>query len=529
MTRTFILLAMTAPSAIAAGHQRLRGPIGLGTRQRAQRLLFAASRITAICCFGLLPAVALALVLYPGLLSGQAWDFRVFYEAGRDYLHGVAPYPAATLAAVVHKNVFVYPAPAAAVMAPLAVLPFWLSAVLWTVLSVAAVVSALWLVGLRDWRCFGAVFLALPLLNAIRLGTVSPILMLLLAVLWRYRDRRYVAATATACLIVLKIFLWPLLIWLLVARRGKTVASAVTLAVAVTLVAWIPIGLASLQSYPSVLGALSRYEETFSFSPTTLAIVLGSSTGVAHAAAAFLGIALLAAVALTARRDESLSFRLAIAASFALTPIVWSHYWALLFVPLALTHPRLSPAWFVAMWIPTDSLFWTRGAAFWIAAALATAVIQLDLLPNVLGVERFGSRGLRTAVGGTAVVVFSIVAINHGDSGSLHGAALRPLAGQDAFAATQFRISPTDNRICWNVWSEHVPAPSVARAIFSKSGRSFALRPFSIRPDGTSRGCSTYGAQDGPRIASLAMFGSAYRLEMSVRGQDEILAGRLRG
>jgi hypothetical protein len=56
---------------------------------------------------------------------------------------------------------------------------------------------------------------------------------------------------------------------------------------------------------------------------------------------------LAAFVWLARRGDERAAFILAIAASLALTPIVWLHYFALLAVVVAVAQPRLGYLWFV--------------------------------------------------------------------------------------------------------------------------------------------------------------------------------------
>ena len=482
--------------------------------------------------FLLLPVAALTLVLIPSVVPGVGWDFRVFFEAGHHYLHGQTPYPVASLAGVVGKNVFVYPAPAAAATAPFALLPYWVAFGIWTAGSIAAVLFALRLVGVRDWRCFGAVFLTVPLLDSIRLGTVGPLLMLLLALLWRYRERRWIAAPALAALVVLKVFLWPLLIWLVFSpRHRRTALTAGALSVVVALVSWLPIGLSSVRAYPHVLGSLSRYEETFSFSPTSLAVMLGTNRTAAHVAVAVLGIGLLIAVALTASRAELLSFRLALAAAFTLSPIVWGHYWALLFVPLALTRPRLSPRWFVALWIPAEALFWTRWTAFWIAAALVVMLVQLDLVPGAparlsgLSGYRFGG-----AMAAVAVAAFSVAAIEAGDSGVLRGAALQPISGGTAFAEARLSVDLQPRTICWTAWTEGVRSGGPARAqLTDGSGARLQLRGFALRGGGLARGCSNYAPEASARLEDIVDRSGSYRLEIKPGASDELLVGSLRG
>ena len=54
---------------------------------------------------------------------------------------------------------------------------------------------------------------------------------------------------------------------------------------------------------------------------------------------------LVACVVLARRGDEPRSFTCAVAATLALSPIVWLHYLVLLLVPLAIARPRFSIIW----------------------------------------------------------------------------------------------------------------------------------------------------------------------------------------
>jgi hypothetical protein len=231
-----------------------------------------------------------------------------------------------------------------------------------------------------------------------------------------------------------------------------------------------------------------------------------------------IGAALLLGV-VAGRRDDLLSFRLAIAAAFALSPIVWGHYWALLLVPLALRHPRLSPAWFAACWIPTDSLFWSRYGAFWIGIALVAAAVQLGL-PRVppLGLLR-----RRQLVAAGAVAITAVSAVAAGAEGALRGATLRPQVGP-GFALAQLRIDAPSRRLCWIMWSEGL-GPASGAVITRTGTRSTVTLPgFEIGPGGTARGCSHN--EDGAHLADIARHSSAYRLVLATAGAT---SGRLRG
>ena len=66
---------------------------------------------------------------------------------------------------------------------------------------------------------FGIVIGSAPVIDSVRIGTLTPVLLLLVAVAWRWRDRRWVASGALAAAIAFKLFLWPLVVWLLATRR----------------------------------------------------------------------------------------------------------------------------------------------------------------------------------------------------------------------------------------------------------------------------------------------------------------------
>ena len=88
-----------------------------------------------------------------------------------------------------HETAFVYPAPAALLMVPFALLPFKVSATIFALILVASIPLALRLVGVRDWRCYGLALVTAPVANAVNVDAVSPLLLLGLALVWRYRDR----------------------------------------------------------------------------------------------------------------------------------------------------------------------------------------------------------------------------------------------------------------------------------------------------------------------------------------------------
>jgi alpha-1,2-mannosyltransferase len=335
-----------------------------------------ARRLTVLT-LGVLPALLALLAIVPYGRT-YAFDFHVFVNAARDFLDGRSPYPHLTAAALAGKDNFVYPAPMAAVMVPFALLPHAVGAALWSLLLLACVPAALYVLGVRDWRCYGASLLWLPTLVGIRLGSISPLLLLGLAVLWRYRDRAAVSVPVLAALVVSKLFLFPLLVWFVLSRRSKAAAGAVLCGAAASLLASAVVGFDSLSRYPHLLSLLARVEQRGSFSPLSLGLALGLPLTAARVLVAAAALAVLATALVVARRagrPEEADRKLLIASlglAFVLSPILWGHYLVLLLVVLALSRPVFSLPWLLPLWIfPDQTNVWILGLA------LATVVAEL--------------------------------------------------------------------------------------------------------------------------------------------------------
>ncbi len=336
----------------------------------------------------LVPAGLLFIALYP---SGEnyAFDFRVFWDAGHAFIDGQSPYPEQSAAVIASKQNFLYPAPIAALFAPFSLLPFGLAAALFSVLVAAAPIVTLWILGVRDWRCYGAVYLGLPLVLSVGLGTISTFLALGLAVLWKYRDRPVVAAPVLALLVVSKLFLWPLGLWFLFTRRSRTAFAAAALGAVASFFAWWHVGLDTLSVYPDLLRLVAEVEQADSFSPTSLGIALGVSAETAQLASMALGLLLFGAVAARrSRREDDLTMLVvALAAALICSPIVWGHYLVLLFVPLAIARPHFGLIWLATFWMTPDNLQYGSTTAGTIATALGLFAIAAVLVASVRGRE----------------------------------------------------------------------------------------------------------------------------------------------
>jgi len=295
--------------------------------------------------------VALAVWILTISESGHSFavDFvNSFWPAGHHVLHGQSPFPPVTHAALARGTAFVYPAPAALLVAPFALLPVTVAAALFTAFLAASALLALYAVGVRDWRCYSTIFLWWPVLAALQTANLTLLLTLGAALVWRYRDRRAVGYAAGAVL-AFKLFLWPLVIWLFATRRYAAGLRALAVAVVLTFASWAALGFAGLTDYLPALRLLTRLEEQASYTPLAIGVRLGLDLSSARALGLVISAAALGGLIWLARkrRDDERSFVLALAAGVLLSPVVWIHYFALFIVALGLLRPHYGRLWLV--------------------------------------------------------------------------------------------------------------------------------------------------------------------------------------
>ena len=298
-------------------------------------------------------------------------DFWTFWSAGRDVLHGRSPYPALeSLPRHASRTFapFVYPPVTAFTLVPLALVPFAVAKIVYFLLSLAAIALALRLLGVRDWRCYGAVYACGPVYAAIGLGAVGPFLLLGVATAWRYRDRAVIVGLALAYVISAKLFLWPVWFWLVRTRRFRAAAVAAGVGVGAVVVSWAAIGFSGLREYPRLLARLTELVGPHSYSVYALERSLGVGNLAAARSLYVIAFAALALVALVVRDDRRVFVAVLVISLFA-TPILWLHYLVLLIVPIALATRRLSPLWLAPALLWLDAAAWSGGAA-WIASLL---------------------------------------------------------------------------------------------------------------------------------------------------------------
>lgn len=325
-----------------------------------------------------------------------ALDFdHSMWLGGHRALHGLTPYVAGNSPELATGEPFVYPAPALLLAFPFALLPQGFAGAVWTGVCLVSVLLALRALDVRDWRVYGVVLLWPAVVSGWQSGNVTLPLVLGVACTWRWRERAVRAGLLVGALASVKVFTWPLGLWLLATRRYRAAAWALGSGAALNLAAWAVVGFDEIGRYRGVVDGLTRAREQFSYSVVALAEHHGSGRGGAYLLAALVA-ALAAAVCVRAGRRgrDAESFAFAVAVTLLATPLIWLHYYALLVVPLALHRPRFGLAWVLplALWA---SIAHTDGWPGTWVVLLALALVVVLTAPAPPHLRLGGRRGAR--------------------------------------------------------------------------------------------------------------------------------------
>lgn len=309
-------------------------------------------RVADIVLVSLLAFFA-AIVVRDAVRVTQAgeWGFDFkgsIWQPAHDITAGVNPYPEPTESSLYVGNAPLHPPLAFVFGLPLTAFDADVASAIWLVVLLAAAAASLWLLRVRDWRCYAAVAVSQPLFEGVSVGNLTILLMLPAALAWRYRARVIVVGVATGLAMALKLFLWPLLIWLLVTRRFKAAVLAFGVAVGLIVASWSVIGFDGARDYPKLLSSASRVLAERSTSVVATIGVFGGSRTLGQLVGILAGAAVLGVVALRVKheRDRTM-FAAALCSSLLFAPVVWTHYFALLFLAIAVVRPTFDWIWLV--------------------------------------------------------------------------------------------------------------------------------------------------------------------------------------
>jgi hypothetical protein len=292
-----------------------------------------------------LPLVAiLVFVVVTGAIlvtagSTLGYDYQAYVGAAQRALDGQPLYDA-NVDVAGGFAVFLYPPPFALALIPFALLPEQVGLLLWEALAVAAFLVGVLILPVRPAVRWAIVLLGgldWPLLFAFKLGQVGPLLFLLFAMGWRWRDRAEVLGVGMAVGALVKLQPAILLGWAGLTGRWRAVGISIGVLVSAALIATVAFGPAVWFDYAALLGRVSSPVTTpHNFTPGAVGFQLGLSetaAGMVQLAA----MVLVVAIVLVAVRfgDHEVSYLTTVVASQMLSPLLWDHYALVLLLPVA--------------------------------------------------------------------------------------------------------------------------------------------------------------------------------------------------
>ena len=342
---------------------------------------------TALLC---VLGISAVIIIFQNALQSDiaAFDFHQFDTAAHAILRGENPYDPVN-APSAWGGPYPYPPLPALTAIPLTALPYEAAGVLVMAALVLAALATLFVLDVRDLRCYGLVLLWPPVISAVQTGNLSLWFALAAAVMWRYRARLVPASATLGLALAAKFFLWPLVVWLAATRRTASAVLASVTGASLLLVSWAVIGFDGFLEYPSILHKLENTVGEDSYTLYIVGLDAGLPGPLARAVWLGFGLGVLACVVALGRRGEDrAAFIVAIAASLALSPIVWLHYFSLLLVVVAVAQPRLGLVWFVpfGMAVTPGSGHPTPFETAW-TLAVAAAVVALSVRSSLVARE----------------------------------------------------------------------------------------------------------------------------------------------
>jgi len=294
----------------------------------------------------LVPVGSIALLVFMlGLVLASAgntlgYDYTCYAGAARHLLDGQPIYDNAfSISVGTCPETYTYPPAFAVALVP------WLlfggaAAGAWCVAMAACFLAGVALLPVRrDVRWLVVIVAALdwPLLYAVKLGQVEPLLFLGFAAAWRWMDRPSVVGVATALGALVKVQPGLLGVWALATRRYRAAAVAVAVTLAVAAAATVFTGPGAWATYADLVRGLSgTFSGGHNFAPGAVAHQAGAPDALATAVQ--LGSVVLAAVALLAAlrwASPVASLQVTIVVSQLLSAPLRDHYAVLLLLPVA--------------------------------------------------------------------------------------------------------------------------------------------------------------------------------------------------
>ena len=333
-----------------------------------------------------------ALIILAAASNGTlGFDYRAYDLAVDRLLAGQSMYDQ-NATSTGSFGLFFYPPPFALLVLPFALLPGDLGVGAWTLALAGATGAAIWLMPVSNRVRLIVLLLAAlswPLVYAIKLGQVGPMLLLLFAIGWRWLDRPWPLGAVAGVGTVIKLQPALLIGWALVTGRRRAALIGIAVSGLLAFVATVVSGPQAWLDEASLLGRVSRPVLTpNAFGFGRLAYEAGLSESLATLIHwANLGL-VAAVVGLAVWRGSAIASYIAVViATQFVSPVLWDHYALILLLPVAWLLDRRQ--WWAAL-IPLVSATLLIGITPPIAYPIAFWV-------SLAAVAWFGIRDGRTA------------------------------------------------------------------------------------------------------------------------------------
>jgi alpha-1,2-mannosyltransferase len=328
---------------------------------------------------------AAAVIVASSANGTLGYDYRAYHLAAQRFLAGEPMYDPNAVATGTF-GLFFYPPPFAMLLVPLTLLPESLAVWAWTIAMAVVAAVAVWLMPVSArvrWIVLLLAALSWPLVYAIKLGQVGPLVLLLFAIGWRWLDRPGPLGLSAGLGTIIKI--QPALIvgWAVLTGRRRAAAIALITILLLSAVATLVTGPGVWLDEASLLSRVSRPVLTpLALGPGRLAYEAGASEAVATAIHyANLGLVALVALIATLRATPVASYLAIVVASHFASPVLWDHYALVLLLPTAFLLAR-GLWWAAAIPLATSTIGsalgvgsgWAYPAAFWVALLAVTVV-----------------------------------------------------------------------------------------------------------------------------------------------------------
>jgi hypothetical protein len=311
---------------------------------------------------------------------GDLWgyDYEAYLSATQRLSETGSPYQSQLLAGPYRPGphgLYMYSPVLAVHLLPVAGLSLADGSALWFLAHVLALAAACALMPVRlpiRVTVFAVATFSYAVGKDLGLGNVSVMLLLPLAMTWRWLDRP-LGAAALAWTMAVRPSFGVVLLWQLLRRQWSAVAWTIVAGLGLVALTLPFVGIQGYVDYLTVLANMTdvtgvRNNRDLS---TTL-LDLGADGGVARLGL-MAGYALgIGAILLSLRRDRELGYMITLTASLILSPLLWDHYLALLVLPAALLAQRWTP---LAVAIPLLSWLPTGLHALAVLAVLALLLV----------------------------------------------------------------------------------------------------------------------------------------------------------